>query len=211
MRPKFVQIFVSQLLFQVATGLKNPILPEWNPDPSILLVGSNYYLATSSFEDWPSTPIYTSTDLGNWTLYAHAFTRPSQVQMYGVPTGAGMYIHAEPRFIPAAPESFLLRSVGTWALKLSYMNGLYYLVSMTRWSYDPVARAGPRVMWSVSEDLKTWSDPIWSDCCGIDPSLFQNPVSKKGYLNLITPNNDVDRIWGIYQCEVVLSTGRCTG
>ncbi|PYI17912.1 beta-xylosidase [Aspergillus violaceofuscus CBS 115571] len=188
MRPNSVRLVVTQLLFQVATGLKNPILAGWSPDPSILRVGSNYFLATSSFEYWPSTPIYTSTDLGNWTLYAHAFTRPSQVQMYGVPTGAG-----------------------TWAPTLSHINGLYYLASMTRWTYDPVARVWPRVIWSVSEDLKTWSDPIWSDCWGIDPSLFQDPVSEKVYLNLMAPNNDVDRIWGIYQCEVDLSTGRCTG
>ncbi|RAH71311.1 beta-xylosidase [Aspergillus aculeatinus CBS 121060] len=154
MRPNFVQIFNS-----------------------ILLVGSNYFLATSSFEYWLSTPIYTSTNLGNWTLYAHTFTRPSQVKS---PT-------------------------------LSYINGMYYLASMTRWTYDPVARAGSRVMWSVSEDLKTWSDPIWSDCWGIDPSLFHNPVSEKVPLNLMAPNNDVDRIWGIYQCEVDLSTGRCKG
>ncbi|PYI27863.1 beta-xylosidase [Aspergillus indologenus CBS 114.80] len=175
MRPNFVAI-----------GLKNPIFVGWNPDPSILRVGSNYFLATSSFEYWPSTPTYTSTNLGNWTLYAHAFTRSSQVQMYGVPTGAG-----------------------TWVPTLSHINGLYYLASMTRWTYDPVARVWPRMIWFVSEDLKTWSDPVWSDCWGIDPSLFQDPVSEKVYLNLMAPNNDVDRIWGIYQCEVDLSTGRC--
>ncbi|OJJ95610.1 hypothetical protein ASPACDRAFT_47500 [Aspergillus aculeatus ATCC 16872] len=188
MRPNFVRLVVSQLLVQVATGLKNPILPGWNPDPSILRVGSNYFLTTSSLEYRPSTPIYTSTDLGNWTLYAHAITRPSQVQLYGVPTGAG-----------------------TWAPTLSYINGLYYLASMTRWTYDPVARVWPRVIWSVSEDLKTWSDPIWPDCWGIDPSLFQDPVSKKVYLNLMAPNNDVDRIWGSTSARSTSAPGDVRG
>ncbi|PYH86193.1 beta-xylosidase, partial [Aspergillus uvarum CBS 121591] len=161
-----------------------------NPDPSILRVDSNYFLATSSLEYWPSTPIYTSMDLGNWTLYSHAFTRSSQVQMYGIPTGAGI-------------------NVGTWAPTLSHINGLYYLASMTRWTFNPVARVWPRVIWSVSEDLKSWSEPIWSGCWGTDPSLFQDLVSKKVYLNLMAPTNDVDRIWGIYQCEVDLSSGLC--
>lgn len=82
---------------------------------------------------------------------------------------------------------------------------------MTRWTYDPVARVWPRVMWVSSRDLRTWSDPIWGDPWGIDPSLFQDPVSQKVYLNLMAPNNNKDRIWGIYQCEVDIDSGRCIG
>lgn len=82
---------------------------------------------------------------------------------------------------------------------------------MTRWTYDPVARVWPRVYFSTSPDLLSWSDPIWCDPWGIDPSLFQDPISNKTYLNLMAPNNNVDRIWGIYQCEVSLQTGRCIG
>lgn len=70
-------------------ALKNPVIAGWNPDPSILQVGKDYFLATSSFEYFPGTPIYHSTDLANWELYSHAQTKPSQVQLYGTPTGAG--------------------------------------------------------------------------------------------------------------------------
>lgn len=31
------------------------------------------------------------TDLSNWTLISHALTRPSQLQLYGTPTGAGKH------------------------------------------------------------------------------------------------------------------------
>ncbi|GFF50751.1 non-reducing end alpha-L-arabinofuranosidase BoGH43B [Aspergillus lentulus] len=169
-------------------AIRNPIISGWNPDPSILRVGDEYFLATSSFEYWPSTPIYKSKDLANWELFSHAFTRPEQLQLYGTPTGAG-----------------------AWAPTLSYVNGKYYLAAMTRWTYDPVARVWPRVMWVSSHDLKTWSDPIWGDPWGIDPALFQDPVSQKVYLNLMAPNNNKDRIWGIYQCEVDVDSGRCIG
>ena len=30
--------------------IKNPILPGFHPDPSIIRVGDDYYLATSTFE-----------------------------------------------------------------------------------------------------------------------------------------------------------------
>lgn len=82
---------------------------------------------------------------------------------------------------------------------------------MTRWTYDPVARTWPRVMWVFSHDLKTWSEPVWGDAWGIDPSLYQDEATQKVYLNLMAPNNNVDKIWGIYQCEVDVDSGRCVG
>lgn len=49
------------VLFQpVAQAIWNPIISGWNPDPAILTVGDDYYIATSSFEYWPGIPIYHS-------------------------------------------------------------------------------------------------------------------------------------------------------
>ena len=45
---------------------QNPIIPGFNPDPSICRVGEDYYLVTSSFEYFPGIPIYHSKDLVNW-------------------------------------------------------------------------------------------------------------------------------------------------
>ncbi|KAL4938382.1 hypothetical protein BDV06DRAFT_226063 [Aspergillus oleicola] len=169
-------------------AIHNPIIPGWNPDPSILRVGKEYFIATSSFEYWPGIPIYRSTDLQNWEIYSHALTRSSQLQLYGVPTSAG-----------------------TWAPSLHHINGKFYLTTMVRWTYDPTAKIWPRVFWVFSTDLKHWSDPVWSEPWGIDPELFQDPKTNRVYLNLMAPNNNVDRIWGISQCEVNLSSGRCIG
>jgi xylan 1,4-beta-xylosidase len=53
--------------------IRNPVLPGFNPDPSFLRVGEDYYIATSTFEWFPGVQIHHSRDLVNWVLVA----RPS--------------------------------------------------------------------------------------------------------------------------------------
>jgi len=50
--------------------VRNPILPGFNPDPSILRVGDDYYIATSTFEWHPackSTTPRTSPTENSWS------------------------------------------------------------------------------------------------------------------------------------------------
>jgi beta-xylosidase len=82
---------------------------------------------------------------------------------------------------------------------------------MTRWTYDPVAKVWPRVIFMSSEDLIEWSDPVWAEPWGIDPQLFHDPSTEKTYMNLMAPNNNKDRLWGISQCEVSTVSGDCVG
>jgi beta-xylosidase len=51
--------------------ITNPILAGFNPDPSILRVGEDYYIATSTFEWFPGVQIHHSRDLVHWKLIAH--------------------------------------------------------------------------------------------------------------------------------------------
>ena len=44
----------------------NPLIPGFNPDPSIVAVDGGYYLVTSTFEYLPGIPVYRSTDLVEW-------------------------------------------------------------------------------------------------------------------------------------------------
>jgi len=46
--------------------IRNPVLPGFNPDPSILRVGTDYYIATSTFEWYPGVRFHHSTDLVQW-------------------------------------------------------------------------------------------------------------------------------------------------
>ena len=45
---------------------RNPIIPGYNPDPSITRVGDTFYLVNSTFEFFPGVPIYHSKNLVNW-------------------------------------------------------------------------------------------------------------------------------------------------
>lgn len=75
----------------MSKGYRNPVLPGFNPDPTVCRVGDDYYLATSTFEYFPGVPIYHSRDLVNWKLIGHALNRPSQLEMRTVEPGAGIY------------------------------------------------------------------------------------------------------------------------
>ncbi|VBB44072.1 Beta-xylosidase (fragment) [uncultured Paludibacter sp.] len=83
----------------------NPILPEFNPDPSILRVGDDYYIATSTLEWFPGVQIHHSKDLIHWKLITHPLNRISQLNMAGNPN-----------------------SCGIWAPCLSYNKGTFYLI-----------------------------------------------------------------------------------
>lgn len=92
MGPFFNIVAALWVLSPSVAAIKNPILSGWNPDPSILRVGNEYIIATSTLEYFPGLPIYKSKNLANWDLFSHALVRPEQVQLYGVPTGAGKYL-----------------------------------------------------------------------------------------------------------------------
>jgi hypothetical protein len=50
----------------IMATIHNPVPKGFNPDPSILLVGEDYYIATSTFEWFPGVQIHHSQDLVNW-------------------------------------------------------------------------------------------------------------------------------------------------
>jgi len=47
---------------------KNPILKGFRPDPSMLRVGDDYYIATSTFEWFPGVENSHSRDLDHWHI-----------------------------------------------------------------------------------------------------------------------------------------------
>ena len=57
--------------------IRNPILPGFNPDPSIVRVGDDYYIATSTFEWYPGVQIHHSRDLVHWRLLTRPLRAPA--------------------------------------------------------------------------------------------------------------------------------------
>jgi xylan 1,4-beta-xylosidase len=69
----------------------NPLIPGFNPDPSIVQDGEDYYLVTSSFEFLPGLPVYHSRDLINWRQIGNVIDRSEQLRIDGVPTNGGVW------------------------------------------------------------------------------------------------------------------------
>ena len=69
----------------------NPILQGFYPDPSVIRVGADYYLANSTFAYFPGIPIFRSRDLVNWTQIGNAIDRPDQFDFTGLAVSEGMF------------------------------------------------------------------------------------------------------------------------
>ena len=149
----------------------NPILRGFNPDPSIVRVGEDYYIATSTFEWYPGVQIHHSRDLANWTLVTRPLSRARQLDMRGNPD-----------------------SCGVWAPDLSYKDGRFHLI------YTDVKRYGRTTVdgakgaslrdfhnyWVSSERIDgDWSDPVHLNSSGFDPALFHDDDGRSWLLNML--------------------------
>ncbi|MDI1249044.1 MAG: glycoside hydrolase family 43 protein [Lacunisphaera sp.] len=121
---------------------RNPILAGYYPDPSICRVGDDYYLINSSFAHFPGIPIFHSRDLVNWEQIGHVIDRPTQLKYDGLGITRGI-------FAPA----------------ISHHNGVFYIVCT-------MVDAGGNFLMTAKDPAGPWSDPVWLDFDGIDPSLF---------------------------------------
>ena len=61
--------------------LKNPIIPGYYPDPSIIRVDDDFYLTCSSFEMFPGIPVFHSKDLAHWEQIGNALTEENGFHM----------------------------------------------------------------------------------------------------------------------------------
>lgn len=148
--------------------IENPILRGFNPDPSILRVGDDYYIATSTFEWYPGVQIHHSRDLVHWRLLTRPLRRSSQLDMRGEPD-----------------------SCGIWAPCLSHANGLFHLIytDVKRYGGTGASGVAPRDMHNylvtTSQIDGDWSDPIHLNSSGFDPSLFHDDDGKMYLVNML--------------------------
>lgn len=130
---------------------KNPVIPGYNPDPSICRVGDDFYLVNSTFEFFPGVPVYHSKNLVNWELKGYCLNRRSQLELEGCRNSGGIY----------APT-------------IRYHKGMFYMITTN------VTDKGNFVVHTDNIDGE-WSDPAWIDQGGIDPSLFWDEDDKCYY------------------------------
>lgn len=70
---------------------EKPIVPGFYPDPTICRVGSDYYLAHSSFEYFPGAPIFHSQDLVTWSQIGNILSRRTQFRLGDSRPSTGIY------------------------------------------------------------------------------------------------------------------------
>lgn len=145
-----------------ASVIRNPILPGFNPDPSIVRVGEDYYIATSTFEWYPGVQIHHSKDLKHWRLAVRPLDRVAQLDMRGNPD-----------------------SCGVWAPCLSYDQKRFWLVYTNARRYDGNFKDTPNYLVTAPEITGPWSDPVYLNASGFDPSLFHDDDGRKWIVNMI--------------------------
>ncbi len=70
---------------------RNPIIPGFHPDPSIVRVGADYYLVNSSFAYFPGLPVFHSRDLVNWMQIGNAVDRADMLDFAGIGVARGLF------------------------------------------------------------------------------------------------------------------------
>lgn len=153
--------------------VKNPVLRGFYPDPSVCKVNGKFYMVCSSFQYFPGVPIFESKDLIHWRQIGHCLTRPSQVALREVGSSGGVF----------APT-------------IRYHDSRFYMVT-TNDTYH-------KNFYVTTEDIYgEWSDPVFVDQDGIDPSLF----FEDGRTYFMSNGSDENGNGCIFQCEINEKTG----
>lgn len=139
------------------SGLVNPVLRGFRPDPSLLRIGADWWIATSTFEWWPGVALHHGRDLSGWELVGGALDRRSQLELRNL----------EP-------------SCGVWAPDLSVADGVVHLV------YTVVLRVlapyldSTAMVVTAADPRGPWSEPTFLLGYGFDHSLFHDPTAAAG-------------------------------
>ena len=141
--------------------IENPILKGFCPDPSIVRAGDDYYIATSTFEWFPGVKLFHSRDLKNWEQIPSPLRRISQLNMVGDPTSGGI-----------------------WAPDLEYDNGRFYLVYTDVKTKKGRYYNNHNYLVYTDDIYGEWSEPIYLNSTGFDPSLFIDNDGKKYLVNM---------------------------
>lgn len=143
--------------------VKNPILPGFHPDPCICRAGEDYFLATSTFVWFPGVQLYHSRDLVHWREIPCPLRKLSQLDLRGCPNSGGI-----------------------WAPCLSYSDGTFYLIYTVVRNFHGIFKDTPNYMVTTTDIFSgEWSEPIYLNSSGFDPSLFHAPDGKKYLVNML--------------------------
>ena len=166
---KYLFALLTCYVLTASAQLRNPVIPGYHPDPSVCRVGDDFYLVNSSFQYFPGVPVYHSKDLVNWELIGNVLDRESQLPLKGANSWLGIY----------APT-------------IRYHEGVYYMITTN-------VGNGGNFMVTARDPKGPWSEPLWLEQQGIDPSLW----FEDGHCYMVSnPDNT------IMLCQIDPATGR---
>ncbi|WP_460796321.1 family 43 glycosylhydrolase [Microbacterium sp. GXF0217] len=131
----------------MTAAVRNPILRGFTPDPSVLRVGDDYYIATSTFEYHPAVRLHHSTDLRSWHVVGHAL----ELDLRGVPDSGGV-----------------------WAPSLSHAEGKFWLAYSIVRSMDGDDKDIDNYLVTAESIDGPWSEPVHLGSRGFDFSFFHD-------------------------------------
>jgi alpha-N-arabinofuranosidase len=164
--------------FEFEFEFENPVIRGFYPDPSVCRVGERFYLVTSSFHYFPGVPLFESSDLVNWKQIGHCLTRESQLPLEGCHTSGGI-------FAPTIRHNSLNGK------------GRFYMTTTN-------VTAGGNFYVFTDDIYGEWSEPIWVEQEGIDPSLYFE--GEKAYF--MSNGHDSQGKPAILQSEIDIETGK---
>lgn len=156
---------------------RNPVVRGTAPDPSVVRVGGDYFLVTSSFELFPGLVIRHSTDLVTWTVIGAAVQRSAQVRRDGRPGAVSLF----------APT-------------IRYSDGRFVIACTN------VAPGQGNFLLTADDPTGSWSDAIWVDEDGFDPSLLYDDGRWLYTRRSLDPLPD-GRLGPVVQAEIDIDSG----
>ncbi|KAF2515030.1 glycosyl hydrolase 43 family protein [Flavobacterium zhairuonense] len=110
----FFILIVQMTVSAQGKKAQNPIIFSDVPDLSIIRVGKNYYMSSTTMHMSPGLPIMKSTDLVNWTLINYAYDTLADMPELNLTDGKSTY------------------GRGSWASSLRFHNGNYYVTTFAQ-------------------------------------------------------------------------------
>ena len=91
----------------------NPVQRGFFPDPSVVRVGDDYYMANSTFQYFPAIAISHSKDMIHWHVIGHAITDSEELDLRDIKD-----------------------SHGIWAPDINYVDGKFIIMATLRLNGD---------------------------------------------------------------------------
>lgn len=109
-----IVITLPSAVFAQNKSAQNPLIFADVPDMSMIRVGKNYYMSSTTMHMSPGLPIMKSTDLVNWKLINYAYDTLANIDELNLTNGKSAY------------------GRGSWASSLQYHAGVYYVTTFAQ-------------------------------------------------------------------------------